>query len=79
MSARRPLLGACQPARCRNSAITAKHLPIWLAEEQDLQRMLTEPRLGPARRQSLQNRLADVKLITDSWQQDQPDPEGTTP
>jgi hypothetical protein len=74
-----PLLGACQPARCRNSAVTARHLPIWLAEEQDLQRMLTEPRLGPARRESLQSRLADVKLITDSWQQDQPDPEGTTP
>ena len=74
-----PLLGACQPARCRNSAVTARHLPIWLAEEQDLQRMLTEPRLSPARHESLQNRLADVQLITSTWQDNQPDPEGTAP
>lgn len=26
-----PLIGACQPARCRNSAVTPDHAPIWLA------------------------------------------------
>jgi hypothetical protein len=59
-----PLLGACQPARCRNSAITGTHAPIWLAEEADLTRMLAHRRLAPPRREALQARLADVQLIT---------------
>ena len=62
-----PLLGACQPARCRNSAVTGKHMPIWLAEENDLRAMLSQPRLGKARRESLSSRLADVQLITGAW------------
>ena len=62
-----PLLGACQPARCRNSAVTSTHIPIWLAEEDDLRAMLSQPSLGTARRESLTSRLADVQLITDAW------------
>lgn len=59
-----PLLGACQPARCRNSVVTDTHAPVWLAEEADLTRMLTHRRLAPPRREALQDRLADVRLIT---------------
>jgi hypothetical protein len=64
-----PLIGACHPARCRNSAITATHARAWLAEEADLTAMLRQTRLAPPRKQSLQQRLADVQRITGGWHQ----------
>jgi hypothetical protein len=64
-----PLIGACQPARCRNSAVTASHAPAWLAEEADLTAMLRHTRLAPPRKQAIQQRLADVRLITGAWHQ----------
>lgn len=64
-----PLIGACHPARCRNSAITATHAPAWLAEEADLTAMLRQTRLAPPRKQALQQRLADVQRITGAWHQ----------
>jgi hypothetical protein len=64
-----PLIGACHPARCRNSAITATHAPAWLAEEADLTAMLRQTRLAPPRKQALQQRLADVQRITSAWHQ----------
>lgn len=59
-----PLIGACQPARCRNSTITAAHAPIWIAEEHDLMATLKDRRLAPARREAVLTRLADVQRIT---------------
>jgi hypothetical protein len=64
-----PLIGACHPARCRNSAVTATHAPAWLAEEADLTTMLRQTRLAPPRKQALQQRLADVQRITGAWHQ----------
>lgn len=64
-----PLIGACHPARCRNSAVTATHAPAWLAEEADLTAMLRQTRLAPPRKQALQQRLADVRRITGAWPQ----------
>ncbi|MFH9090880.1 hypothetical protein [Streptomyces sp. NPDC017673] len=65
-----PLIGACQPARCRNSAVTADHAPIWLAEQDDLTQQLRDRRLPPARRAALQTRLDDVQTITTALTQD---------
>jgi len=62
-----PLLGACQPGRCRNSVVTRSHAPIWLAEEEDLTRMLRTDRLAAPRREALEARLADVQRITRAW------------
>jgi hypothetical protein len=64
-----PLIGACHPARCRNSAVTATHAPAWLAEEADLTAMLRQTRLAPPRKQALQQRLTDVRRITGAWHQ----------
>jgi hypothetical protein len=64
-----PLIGACHPARCRNSAVTAAHAPAWLAEEADLTAMLRQPRLAPPRKQALQQRLTDVQRITGAFHQ----------
>ncbi|GAB2835893.1 hypothetical protein GCM10027073_74330 [Streptomyces chlorus] len=59
-----PLIGACQPDRCRNSAITRAHAPIWIAEEEDLIALAKEPRLAPPRREAVLIRLEDVQRIT---------------
>ncbi|MGW0770071.1 hypothetical protein [Streptomyces sp. NPDC002676] len=65
-----PLIGACQPARCRNSAVSADHAPIWPAEQHDLTQQLRDRRLPPARRAALQARLDDVEPITTPLTQD---------
>ncbi|MFJ1757686.1 hypothetical protein [Kitasatospora sp. NPDC088134] len=59
-----PLIGACEPARCRNSVITRAHAPIWLAEENDLTEMAKNRRLAPPRREAVLIRLSDVQRIT---------------
>jgi len=40
------------------------HLPVWIAEERDLQTMLRQRRLAPARRESLHRRLSEVQSVT---------------
>ncbi|MET8977399.1 hypothetical protein ABZX85_17435 [Streptomyces sp. NPDC004539] len=65
-----PLLGACQPARCRNSTITRKHAPYWVAEEDDLNSMAKDSTLSPPRREAVLVRLADVRLVTRALDED---------
>lgn len=59
-----PLLGACQPGKCRNSVLTLKNAPYWIAEEGDLRDTLSRERLSPPRRESLELRLAEVRSVT---------------
>ncbi len=54
----------CQPATCRNSVITNDHLPVWLAEEEDLMIKLRDRKMAPVHRQRLEQQLADVRKIT---------------
>ncbi|MGW9173791.1 hypothetical protein [Streptomyces decoyicus] len=61
---RQPLLGACQPGKCRNSVLTRKNAPYWIAEEGDLQETLRRERLSPPRRESIEIRLAEVQSVT---------------
>lgn len=58
-----PLLGACQPARCRNSVLTLAHEPIWRMEETDLVELLKKKLSKPLREQALA-RLAEVRSAT---------------
>ncbi|UQA91226.1 hypothetical protein [Streptomyces halobius] len=62
-----PLIGACKPARCRNSTVTPAHAPIWLAEEEDLIAMAKDRRLAPPRREAVLIELADVQRITQAF------------
>ncbi|QMU69145.1 hypothetical protein [Streptacidiphilus sp. P02-A3a] len=58
-----PLLGACEPARCRNSVLTIGHAPIWQLEEKDLTERL-KSKLPAVRRQLVEARLAEVRTVT---------------
>jgi hypothetical protein len=71
----KPLLGACQPGKCRNSTITDTHMPVWLAQEQDLRTMLTDLRMAPPRSASLRSRLGEVEQITSAWRRARGKPE----
>ncbi|WP_307135645.1 hypothetical protein [Streptomyces aurantiacus] len=65
---RAPLIGACQPDRCRNSVITRGHAPIWIAEEDDLMTRAKDPNLSPPGRETVLIRLTDVQRITRALQ-----------
>ncbi|MER5730713.1 hypothetical protein ABT084_20675 [Streptomyces sp. NPDC002138] len=58
-----PLLGACQPSRCRNSVLTLSHERIWRMEEADLVEFLKKKLSKPLRDQALA-RLAEVRSAT---------------
>lgn len=58
-----PLLGACQPSRCRNSVLTLTHEPIWRMEKTDLVQLLKKKLSKPLREQALA-RLAEVPSAT---------------
>ncbi|MXG28024.1 hypothetical protein [Streptomyces sp. YIM 132580] len=58
-----PLLGACQPSRCRNSVLTLAHEPIWRMEEAALVSLLKRKLSKPRREQALA-RLAEVRSAT---------------
>lgn len=53
------LPGLCA-VRTRRSS---DHAPIWLAEKKDLLTTLAETHIAPPRRESVEQRLADVQLI----------------
>lgn len=54
----------CHPRTCRNSVITDEHAPIWIAEERDLLRKLSDRNMAPHNREQLQTELAEVRQIT---------------
>ncbi|MGW2229451.1 hypothetical protein [Streptomyces formicae] len=58
-----PLLGACQPSRCRNSVLTLAHERIWRMEEADLLALLDKRLSKPLREQALA-RIAEVRMAT---------------
>ncbi|MFE0650200.1 hypothetical protein ACFVZH_16605 [Streptomyces sp. NPDC059534] len=62
-----PLIGACQPAKCRNSVLTRKHAPYWIAEEGDLMETLKREKLSPPRRELIRARLAEVQSVTNRF------------
>lgn len=59
-----PIMAACSPTRCRNSVITDEHLPVWLAEEDELKKLLRDRRMADTHRAQLKHQLKDVQRVT---------------
>lgn len=59
-----PIPSMCQPSTCRNSVITAAHLPLWEHEEADLVTKLKDKRMAPVHRERLKSQLEDIRRIT---------------
>jgi hypothetical protein len=59
-----PLRSLCSPTSCKNSVVTDQHMPVWIAEEEDLMKRLKDRRMAPAHRERLETELARVRTIT---------------
>lgn len=65
-----PIMAACAPTRCRNSVITDAHLPVWVAEEDELRKLLRDRRMAKNHRAQLEYQLKDVQRVTRTGRDD---------
>lgn len=60
-----PVLALCQPTRCPNACITARHRPAWSRAAADARAMLTEKRLSALQRAALAQDLRSIEAVLD--------------
>lgn len=58
-----PLTALCQPTRCPNACITARHRPAWARSAQDAKSLLREKRLSDLQRTILQQDLDRMMVV----------------
>lgn len=60
-----PLTALCQPTRCPNACITARHRPAWARSADEARAVLKEKRLSSLQRSALQQDLARIEAVLD--------------
>lgn len=60
-----PLTALCQPTRCPNACITARHRPVWARSADEGRAVLKEKRLSSLQRSALQQDLARIEAVLD--------------
>lgn len=60
-----PLTALCQPTRCPNACITARHRPVWARSADEARAVLEEKRLSSLQRSALQQDLARIEAVLD--------------
>lgn len=63
--AKAPFTALCEPTRCPNACITARHRPAWTRAAAEAQNLLREERLSEPQRVALRQDLARFRLILD--------------
>ena len=58
-----PVQALCQPTRCPNACITARHRPAWSRAAADARAMLTEKRLSALQRAALAQDLRRIEAV----------------
>ncbi|MGY8632628.1 integrase [Bradyrhizobium sp. 14AA] len=58
-----PLTALCQPKRCPNACITARHRPTWARSADEARAVLKEKRLSSLQRSALQQDLARIEAV----------------
>ena len=58
-----PLTALCQPTRCPNACITARHRPAWVRSADEARAVLKEKRLSSLQRSALQQDLARIEAV----------------
>ena len=61
-----PLTMLCQPTRCPNACITARHRPAWAHPADEARAVLKEKRLSSLQRSALQQDLARIEAVLDN-------------
>jgi hypothetical protein len=60
-----PLVALCEPTRCPNACITARHRPVWARAADDARILLREKRLSELQRVALRRDLDRIEAILD--------------
>jgi hypothetical protein len=60
-----PLVALCEPTRCPNACITARHRPVWARAADDARMMLREKRLSELQRVALRRDLDRIASVLD--------------
>jgi integrase len=60
-----PILALCEPTRCPNACMTARHRPAWSRAAADARAMLAEKRLSPLQRGALLQDLRRIQIVLD--------------
>ena len=58
-----PILALCEPTRCPNACMTARHRPAWSRAAADARAMLAEKRLSPLQRGALVQDLRRIETV----------------
>jgi hypothetical protein len=58
-----PLVALCEPTRCPNACITARHRPIWARAADDARLLLREKRLSEPQRTALRRDLDRIEAV----------------
>ncbi len=74
--AQQPMTALCQPTRCPNACITARHRPAWERSAQEARTLLKERRLSDLQHAAL---TAELHRLTTVIEAIDPAPPGTTP
>lgn len=64
-----PLTALCQPTRCPNACITARHLPAWKRMADDTRSLLKEKRLSKLQRAVLRSELGRIQVVLEGGRQ----------
>lgn len=65
-----PLTALCQPTRCPNACITARHRQAWAHSADKARMLLKEKRLSPLQRTTLRQDLERIEGILDNIDHD---------
>lgn len=60
-----PLTALCQPTRCPNACITARHRPAWSRSAEDAKTLLKEKHLSPLQRTTVKQDLQRIEAVLD--------------
>jgi hypothetical protein len=60
-----PLVALCEPTRCPNACITARHRPVWARAADDARVLLREKRLSELQRVALRRDLDRIEAVLD--------------
>jgi hypothetical protein len=62
---RRPLIALCEPTRCPNACLSARHRPVWAGAAEDARILLREKRLSELQRVALRRDLDRIEAVLD--------------
>jgi hypothetical protein len=65
-----PMTALCQPIRCPNACITARHRPAWARSADEARTLLREKRLSPLQRAALKQDLERIEGVLDNIDRD---------